>query len=154
MSKICLPVGFEFTLSFSVLIMATQDQSSPNSSVVLTVTVEGTQLDIRTASREQSDALRTALIRAFGLISLSPSDLHYFSFRRNSASLSNARDCKHRIAWPQSSTHATEVPFKRRYGRPWSGAMAGSISSMLSTVPSVVSLQITSNSPTPWRFIC
>ncbi|KAI8686589.1 hypothetical protein NCS55_00335900 [Fusarium keratoplasticum] len=54
--------------------MATQAQSSNSFSVVLTVTVEHTQLNIRAASREQPDALRTALIRALGLITLSPSD--------------------------------------------------------------------------------
>ncbi|KAH7201195.1 hypothetical protein DER44DRAFT_869576 [Fusarium oxysporum] len=55
--------------------MATQAQSSSSCSAVLTVTVEGTQLDIRAASREQPDALRTALIKALGLVQLSPSDL-------------------------------------------------------------------------------
>jgi hypothetical protein len=54
--------------------MATQAQSSHSFSVALTVTVEGTQLDIRAASREQPDALRTALIKALGLVKLSPSD--------------------------------------------------------------------------------
>ncbi|KAF5230808.1 hypothetical protein FANTH_13701 [Fusarium anthophilum] len=55
--------------------MATQAQSSSSCSAVLTVTVEGTQLDIRAASKEQPDALRTALITALGLVKLSPSDL-------------------------------------------------------------------------------
>ncbi|RKK88791.1 hypothetical protein BFJ68_g16856 [Fusarium oxysporum] len=54
--------------------MATQAQSSSSCSTVLTVIVEGTQLDIRAASREQPDALRTALIKALGLVKLSPSD--------------------------------------------------------------------------------
>ncbi|KAF5963054.1 pectin degradation [Fusarium coicis] len=55
--------------------MATQAQSSNSCSAALTVTVEGTPLDIRAASREQPDALRTALIKALGLVQLSPSDL-------------------------------------------------------------------------------
>ncbi|RMI98421.1 hypothetical protein CDV36_016136 [Fusarium kuroshium] len=54
--------------------MATQAQFSNSISVVLSVTVEGTQLDIRTASREQPDALRATLIKALGLVKLSPSD--------------------------------------------------------------------------------
>ncbi|KAG5787514.1 hypothetical protein H9Q69_013415 [Fusarium xylarioides] len=55
--------------------MATQAQSSSSCSAALTVTVEGTPLDIRAASREQPDALRTALIKALRLVQLSPSDL-------------------------------------------------------------------------------
>ncbi|KAF5972064.1 pectin degradation protein [Fusarium bulbicola] len=72
--------------------MATQAQSSSSCSAVLTVAVEGTQLDIRAASREQPDALRTALITALGLVKLSPSDLTLIQLQeRFRASLEGAR---------------------------------------------------------------
>ncbi|KAK0615134.1 hypothetical protein B0T17DRAFT_510932 [Bombardia bombarda] len=55
--------------------MATQVPSSSSSSVVITVTVEGAQLDIKAASEEQPQALRTELIKALRFIALSPPDL-------------------------------------------------------------------------------
>ncbi|KAF5689151.1 pectin degradation [Fusarium denticulatum] len=80
--------------------MATQAQSSSSCSAILTVTVEGSQLDTRAASKEHPDALRTTLITALGLVKLSPSDLTLIRLQEIfRASLESARSkSPHRLS--------------------------------------------------------